>query len=75
MPPARNLPTFPSDEPPSGTVVVLDAEAGPLGRVWCLYEIWTTIREKGLGALHLLTYGFTNSDIRDCFQVRPPHGL
>ena len=49
--------------------MVLDAEAGPLGRVWCLYEIWTTVREKGLGALHLLTYGFTNSDIRDCFQV------
>ena len=23
-----------------GTLVVLDAQAGPLKRVWCLYEIW-----------------------------------
>ncbi|GFR45284.1 hypothetical protein Agub_g6392, partial [Astrephomene gubernaculifera] len=52
-----------------GTLVVLDHEAGPLGRVWCLFEIWLTVREKGLGSLHLLTYGFTNNDIWDCFQA------
>ncbi|KAG2484060.1 hypothetical protein HYH03_017080 [Edaphochlamys debaryana] len=52
-----------------GTLVVLDHQAGPLGRVWCLFEIWITVRDKGLGALHLLTYGFTNNDIRDCFQA------
>ncbi|EFJ51290.1 hypothetical protein VOLCADRAFT_116515, partial [Volvox carteri f. nagariensis] len=51
-----------------GTLVVLDRQAGPLGRVWCLFEIWITVREKGLGSLHLLTYGFTNNDIRDCFE-------
>ncbi|GLI70609.1 hypothetical protein VaNZ11_015539, partial [Volvox africanus] len=52
-----------------GTLVVLDSQAGPLGRVWCLFEIWITVREKGMGSLHLLTYGFTNNDIRDCFQA------
>ncbi|GLC35175.1 hypothetical protein PLESTB_000562600 [Pleodorina starrii] len=52
-----------------GTLVVLDNQAGPLARVWCLFEIWITVREKGLGSLHLLTYGFTNNDIRDCFQA------
>ncbi len=50
--------------------MVLDHQAGPLGRVWCLFEIWITVREKGMGSLHLLTYGFTNNDIRECFQVR-----
>ncbi|GLC68494.1 hypothetical protein PLESTF_000698500, partial [Pleodorina starrii] len=49
--------------------IVNASGGGPLGRVWCLFEIWITVREKGLGSLHLLTYGFTNNDIRDCFQA------
>ena len=37
-----------------GTIVVMDEQGGPLMRVWCLLEVWTTLQLKGLGELHII---------------------
>ena len=37
-----------------GTIVVMDEQGGPLMRVWCLLEVWTTMELKGLGELHIV---------------------
>jgi hypothetical protein len=49
-------------------LVVMDDEGGPCQRVWCLLELWTTVRVKGPDALHLVMPKQSSADLHSVFQ-------
>jgi hypothetical protein len=49
-------------------IVVMDESGGPLVRVWCLLEVWTTLKLKGPEALHIMTPGFSLRQLSAAFE-------
>lgn len=46
----------------------MDESGGPLVRVWCLLEVWTTLKTKGSDSLFLQTTGFSLLQVAQAYK-------